>query len=207
MKGVTVIAHPLVDHNLARLRDRRTRPAEFRQLLGQIASLLLFEATRGFRVRRVSVPTPLAMATGFRLEREIVLVPVLRAGLGLLGPLLELMPEARVGFIGLKREETTLRARFYHQSLPRNLGRFEVMLIDPMLATGGSAVAALDSLTEAGARHLRFVNVVAAPEGIRRVRKHYPRVPIFTAALDRQLNDRGYILPGLGDAGDRLFGT
>jgi len=207
VKGVTVIAHPLVQHNLTRLRDKRTQPLEFRRLLGEIASLMLYEATRSFAVRSVSVETPLATARGSRLEREVVLVPVLRAGLGMLDSILQLIPHARVGFIGLKREETTLRAQFYHKSLPNNLGRFEVILIDPMLATGGSAVAALDLLAEQGARHVRLVNLVAAPEGVRLVQKNYPRVPIFTAAIDRRLNDKGYILPGLGDAGDRLFGT
>jgi uracil phosphoribosyltransferase len=207
VKGITVIAHPLVQHNLTRLRDKRTQPQEFRRLLGEIASLMLHEATRNFAVRPVAVQTPLATAPGFQLEREVVIVPVLRAGVGMLDSLLQLIPNARVGFIGLKREETTLRAQFYHQSLPKNLSRFEVILIDPMLATGGSAVAALDLLTESGAKHLRFVNLVAAPEGIRRVRKDYPRLPMFTAAIDRRLNKQGYILPGLGDAGDRLFGT
>ena len=207
MKGVTVIAHPLVQHNLTRLRDQRTQSQEFRRLLGEIAALMLYEATRSFATRPTSVQTPLATARGSHLEREVVLVPVLRAGLGMLDAILQLIPNARVGFIGLKREETTLRAQFYHQSLPKNLGRFEVILIDPMLATGGSAVAALDLLVEQGAKHIRLVNLVAAPEGIRRVRKNYPRVPIFTAAVDRQLNGKGFILPGLGDAGDRLFGT
>ena len=207
MKGVTVIAHPLVQHNLARLRDKRTQSQEFRGLLGEIAALMLYEATRDFAVRSVSVQTPLSSAQGFRLEREVALVPVLRAGLGMLDSILQLIPHARVGFIGLKREETTLRAQFYHKSLPKNLGRFEVILIDPMLATGGSAVAALDLLVEQGAKRIRLVNLVAAPEGIRRVQKSYPRVPIFTAAIDRRLDEKGYIVPGLGDAGDRLFGT
>ena len=207
MNGVTVIAHPLVQHNLTRLRDKRTQPQEFRRLLDEIASLMLYEATRSFATRPVSVQTPLAPARGFRIKREVVLVPVLRAGLGMLDSILQLIPNARVGFIGLKREETTLRAQFYHKSLPKNLSRFEVILIDPMLATGGSAVAALDLLAEQGAKQVRLVNLVAAPEGIRRVRKSYPQLPIFTAAIDRRLNDKGYILPGLGDVGDRLFGT
>lgn len=207
MKGVTVISHPLVQHNLTRLRDRRTRPQEFRRVLGEVAALMLYEATRSFAVRPASVKTPLAPARGFRLQREVVLVPVLRAGLGMLDSILQLIPNARVGFIGLKREETTLRAMFYHKSLPPDLREFEVVLIDPMLATGGSAVAAMDLLSELGARHVRLVNLVAAPEGIRHVRAHHPRLPIFTAAIDRKLNDKGYILPGLGDAGDRLFGV
>jgi uracil phosphoribosyltransferase len=207
MKNVTVITHPLVQHNLTRLRDKRTRPQEFRRLLGEIASLMLYEATRSFATRRVSVTTPLATTPGLQLQREVVLVPVLRAGLGMLDSILQLVPAARVGFIGLKREETTLRAMFYHKSLPKNLGRFEIILIDPMLATGGSSVAALDLLFELGGKHVRMVNLVAAPEGIRRVNAAYPKLPIFTASVDKKLNEKGYIVPGLGDAGDRLFGT
>ena len=207
MKGVTVISHPLVQHNLTRLRDRRTGPQEFRRVLSEVAALMLYEATRSFAVAPVSVKTPLAKARGFRLRREVVLVPVLRAGLGMLDSILQLIPHARVGFIGLKREETTLRATSYHKSLPPDLHPFEVILIDPMLATGGSAVAAMDLLAELGVKHVRMVNLVAAPEGIRRVHAHYPDLPIFTAAVDRKLNEKGYILPGLGDAGDRLFGV
>lgn len=207
MKGVTVITHPLVRHNLTRLRDQRTGAQEFRRVLSEVAALMLYEATRSFQVRRGKVRTPLATADGFHLQREVVLVPVLRAGLGMLDAILQLIPHARVGFIGLKREETTLRATFYHKSLPKDLSRFEVILIDPMLATGGSAVAALDLLSEAKARRVCLVNLVAAPEGIRCVRARYPDVPIFTAAIDQRLNNKGYILPGLGDAGDRLFGV
>jgi uracil phosphoribosyltransferase len=207
VKRVTVITHPLVQHNLTRLRDERTGAQEFRRVLSEVAALMLYEATRSFTVAPVSVKTPLAIARGFRLQREVVLVPVLRAGLGMLDSILQLIPHARVGFIGLKREETTLRATSYHKSLPPDLTPFEVILIDPMLATGGSAVDAMDLLTELGAKHVRMVNLVAAPEGIRRVRLHYPKLPIFTAAVDRKLNEKGYILPGLGDAGDRLFGV
>ncbi|HTR43711.1 MAG TPA: uracil phosphoribosyltransferase [Pseudomonadales bacterium] len=207
MKGVTVIAHPLVQHNLARLRDKRTPSPEFRRLLGEIASLMIYEATRSFAVQKISVETPLAVTGGFQLKREVVLVPVLRAGLGMLDSILQLIPHARVGFIGLRREETTLKALFYHKSFPKNLGDFEVILIDPMLATGGSAVAALDLLMEQGAKHVRLVNLVAAPLGIRTVQESHPKVPIFTAAVDKNLNERGFIVPGLGDAGDRLFGT
>jgi uracil phosphoribosyltransferase len=207
VKGVTIIAHPLVQHNLTRLRDKRTGPQEFRRVLSEVAALMLYEATRSFEVEPISVRTPLASAGGSRLKREVVLVPVLRAGLGMLDSILQLIPHARVGFIGLKREETTLRATFYHKSLPPDLSRYEVILIDPMLATGGSAVAAMDLLTELDVRRVRLVNLVAAPEGIRRVRLHYPHLPIFTAAVDEKLNEKGYILPGLGDAGDRLFGV
>jgi uracil phosphoribosyltransferase len=207
VKGVTIIQHPLVQHNLTRLRDERTGPQEFRRVLSEVAALMLYEATRTFAVQPVSVQTPLAPARGWQLQREVVLVPVLRAGLGMLDSILQLIPHARVGLIGLKREETTLRATFYHKSLPPDLSRFEVILIDPMLATGGSAVAAMDLLSQQGVKGVRLVNLVAAPEGIRRVRAHYPRLPIFTAAVDKKLNRKGYILPGLGDAGDRLFGV
>ena len=222
MKRVTIITHPLVQHNLTRLRDRQTGAQEFRRVLSEVAALMVYEATRSFAVVPVPVTTrgdcppmedwipvttPLAKTRGCRLRREVVLVPVLRAGLGMLDSILQLVPHARVGFIGLKREETTLRATSYHKSLPPDLAPFEVILIDPMLATGGSAVAAMDLLAELGAQRVRMVNLVAAPEGIRRVRARYPDLPIFTAAVDRKLNKKGYILPGLGDAGDRLFGV
>ena len=206
-KFVTVISHPLVQHNLTRLRDKRTGPQEFRRVLSEVAALMLYEATRSFAVEPVTVSTPLEPAYGSRLKREVLLVPVLRAGLGMLESILQLIPHAKVGFIGLKREESTLRATSYHKSLPANLHKLEVILIDPMLATGGSAVAAMEFLTELGAKHVRLVNLVAAPEGIRQVHKHFPALPIFTAAIDRKLNNKGYILPGLGDAGDRLFGV
>jgi uracil phosphoribosyltransferase len=207
VKGVTIIEHPLVRHNLSLLRDKRTGPQEFRRVLAEVASLMTYEATRSFEVDPVAVSTPLAKTKGHRLRREVVLVPVLRAGLGMLESILQLIPHARVGFIGLKREETTLRATFYHKSLPPDLRKYEVLLIDPMLATGGSAVAAMALLAELNVRRVRLVSLVAAPEGIAHVRKHYPDLPIFTAAIDKGLNKKAYIVPGLGDAGDRLFGV
>lgn len=207
MGPVTVIKHPLVQHNLTRLRDKRTRPQEFRRVLSEVAALMMYEATRSFSVEPLIVSTPLARTRGSQLRREVILVPVLRAGLGMLDSILQLIPHARVGFIGLRREEKSLRALFYHKSLPDDLSGFEVILIDPMLATGGSAVSALDLLAERGARHVRLVNLVASPEGIRMVHAHHPRLPIFTAAIDKKLNHKGYIVPGLGDAGDRLFGV
>jgi uracil phosphoribosyltransferase len=207
VKGVTVITHPLVQHNLTRLRDERTEPQEFRRVLSEVAALMIYEATRSFATQKVTVRTPLTTTGGLRLRRDVVLVPVLRAGLGMLDSILQLIPKARVGFIGLKREETTLAAQFYHQSLPKDMRPYEVILIDPMLATGGSTVAAMNLLTELGARKVRLVNLVAAPEGIRHALRHYPKLQIFTAAIDKKLNERGFILPGLGDAGDRLFGV
>ncbi len=207
MGQVTLIKHPLVQHNLTRLRDKRTAPQEFRRILSEVAALIIYEATRSFTVKAVSVTTPMARTRGSTLKREVILVPILRAGLGMMDSILQLIPHARVGFIGLKREEKSLRALFYHKSLPRDLTNFEVILIDPMLATGGSAVSALELLTELGAKHVRFVNLVASPEGIRQVHAHFPKIPIFTAAIDQKLNRNGFIVPGLGDAGDRLFGV
>ena len=176
-------------------------------MLSEVASLMIYEATRSFALHKTYVRTPLAKAVGYQLRREVLLVPVLRAGLGMLDSILQLIPHARVGFIGLKREEKTLKATAYHKSLPPKLDHFEVILIDPMLATGGSTVAAMEFLTELGARHVRLVNLVAAVQGIRHVHSRFPRLPIYTAAVDRELNGRGYIVPGLGDAGDRLFGV
>jgi len=204
---VTVITHPLVQHNLTLLRDEGTQPEAFRRSLAEVASLMVYEATRSFETAPVKVMTPLAPTRGQRLRREVILVPVLRAGLGMLPSILQLIPHARVGFIGLKRHEESLKAAVYHKSLPNDLSAFEIILIDPMLATGGSAVAALDLMSERGARRMRLVNLVAAPEGIRHVHSHYPKLPIFTAAVDKRLNRKGYIVPGLGDAGDRLFGV
>jgi uracil phosphoribosyltransferase len=204
---VTVIAHPLVQYNLGRLRDKRTEPEEFRRSLAQVAALMVYEATRSLETRVINVNTPLARTKAHELRHDIVLVPVLRAGLGMLNAILDLIPRARVGFIGLKRHEETLKAAVYHKSLPDNLSEFEVILIDPMLATGGSSVAALNLLAERRAKRIRLVNLVAAPEGIRHVHRFFPELPIFTAAVDEHLNERGYIVPGLGDAGDRLFGT
>jgi uracil phosphoribosyltransferase len=206
VKSVTVITHPLVQHNLTRLRDKRTESEEFRRGLGEVAALMVYEATRTLETRPVSVTTPLSRTRGIHLRNEVILVPILRAGLGMLPSILQLVPHARVGFVGLKRHEKTLKATVYHKSLPDDLAPFEIILIDPMLATGGSAVAALNLLTERGARRMRVVNLVAAPEGIRRVRARYPELPIFTAAIDHHLDGRGFIVPGLGDAGDRLFG-
>ena len=207
MNHVTVIDHPLVQHSLTRLRHEGTSSEEFRRCLAEAATLMVYEATRSFSLQKVRVKTPLAETDGYKLEREVILVPVLRAGLGMLPSILQLIPHARVGFIGLKRHEETLEATTYHKSLPDDLSGFEIILIDPMLATGGSALAALDLLFERGASHVRLVNLVAAPEGIRAVRARYATLPIFTAAIDQSLNDRGYIVPGLGDAGDRLFGV
>lgn len=207
MKGVTIIDHPLVQHNLVTLRDKRTSPEEFRQSLAVVATLMVYESTRSLGRRSVAVQTPVARTRGARLKREVVLVPVLRAGLGMLFSILQLIPQARVGFIGMKRHEKSLRAHSYLESLPQDLSDSEIILIDPMLATGGSAVSALELMRDRGAKRVRLVNLVAAPEGVTRVQSRFPKMPIFAAALDQRLNRKGFIVPGLGDAGDRLFGV
>ena len=206
MEQVTVIKHPLVQHNLARLRDARTQPEEFRRCLSEVAALMVYEATRTFETVAVKVQTPLAVAEGQQLSHSVVLVPVLRAGLGMLNSILQLIPHASVGFVGVKRDEVSFKAEVYHKSLPADLADFEVILIDPMLATGGSALSALHLLAERNARRVRLVSLVAAPEGIKAVHARFPNIPIFVAAVDDHLNEKAYIVPGLGDAGDRLFG-
>ena len=188
------------------LRDETTAPEEFRTLTRKLITLLLYEATADLPVRRSTVRTPLADAPAISVEREVVAIPVLRAGLGLLGPVLELLPHVSVGYIGLERDEETAVARIYYQKLPKLKGKIP-LLLDPMLATGGSAAQALDLIKEAGGFNPRMVCVVAAPEGVKVLDERHPEVVIYTAALDERLNDRAYIVPGLGDFGDRLFGT
>ena len=201
-----VSSHPLVGDCMAKLRDKRTGPDEFRTLARKVITLLLYEATADLPVRPGTVETPLGPAEASWMEQGIVAVPVLRAGLGLLGPVLELLPKVSVGYIGLERDEDTAVARIYYNKLPPLAGKVP-LLLDPMLATGGSGARAIDLITEAGGKDSRFICVVAAPEGVRIIEERHPEVRIFAAALDSGLNDRAYIVPGLGDFGDRLFGT
>jgi uracil phosphoribosyltransferase len=196
----------LVADSLAGLRDRSTEPEEFRVLARKVITLLLYEATADMLVRRGTVQTPLKEAAATFVEREVVAIPVLRSGLGILGPVLELLPRVSVGYIGLERDDETAVARIYYQKLPNLVGKVP-LLLDPMLATGGSAAQALDLIKEAGGRDPRMICVVAAPEGVRALEARHPEVRIFAAALDEGLNDRAFIVPGLGDFGDRLFGT
>jgi uracil phosphoribosyltransferase len=198
--------HPLVADSLRGLRDRSTSPDEFRALARKVITLLLYEATADLPVRHGKVLTPLTEAPAMSIAREVVAIPVLRAGLGILGPVLELLPRVSVGYIGLERDEDTAVARIYYKKLPPLEGKIP-LLLDPMLATGGSAAQALDLIKEAGGRDPRMVCVVAAPEGVKVLEDRHPEVQIFTAALDQGLNDRAFIVPGLGDFGDRLFGT
>jgi len=203
---LSVSKHPLVADGLRGLRDSTTQPDEFRALARNVMTMLLYEATADLPVRRSKVQTPLAEADAIEIESEVVAIPVLRAGLGLLAPVLELLPRVSVGYIGLERDEQTAVARIYYNKLPMLQGKIP-LLLDPMLATGGSAAQALDLIKEAGGRDPRMICIVAAPEGVKVLEDRHPEVHIYTAALDERLNDRAYIVPGLGDFGDRLFGT
>jgi uracil phosphoribosyltransferase len=207
MKNLTIIDHPLIKRDLTILRNTKTDNSLFRTTLRRIAGVMAFEVTRDLRLHRGVVTTPLEKTTGFTLADDIVIVPVLRAGLGLVEGFQEYLPEARVGHVGLYRNEETLEPVDYYSKFPRSLRRSLVFLLDPMLATGGSGAAALTFLKNKGASRIRFVTLLAAPAGVRRVTLQHPDVRIFSTVLDRQLNSQGYILPGLGDAGDRIFGT
>ena len=204
---ITVVNHPLIKEKMTRLRDVKTKPSEFRQLLDQIAQLLLFEVTKDFPVKEVPVETPLQKTTGYALDiSSITVVPILRAGLGFLDAVLDLIPEANAGHIGLSRDEETLKPIEYYCKMPQDKNA-QVIVIDPMLATGGSGAAAITMLKAKGYKNIRFMCLVAAPEGVKVVNEAHPDVKIYAAALDEKLNEHGYILPGLGDAGDRVFGT
>ncbi len=204
---VHIVDHPLVHDALVELRDKNTTPDRFRRAATRISVLLAAEAMREVPSTAISVDTPLGPAAGVRTSEHVVVVPVLRAGLGMLDAVLELVPRARVGHIGLQRDEMTAVASRYYAKLPPDLGKSFLLMIDPMLATGGSAVAALDLLRAAGASHVRIVCIVAAPEGLSVVQRHHPDVTIYTPVIDRGLNEHKFIVPGLGDFGDRLYGT
>lgn len=207
MKNFFLIDHPLVKRDLTLLRDKNTPSNIFRAVLRRTASLMAYEVTRDLRVKSVSVETPLEKTHGYVIRDSIILIPILRAGLGLVGGFIEIIPDARVGHIGLYRDEETLMPIDYYLKTPNNLKDALVLVLDPMLATGGSAKAAVSFIKKKGARKIRFVSIVAAPKGLQTLHKAHPDVIIYACAFDRQLDSKGYILPGLGDAGDRIFGT
>ncbi|MBT4768770.1 MAG: uracil phosphoribosyltransferase [Phycisphaerae bacterium] len=202
-----VLEHPLIQDKLARIRDRKTKAGHFRSLVAEVAGLMVFQASRDLPIRAEDVETPLETVRAFRLAAPVTIVPILRAGMGLADGVMSLMPEASVGHIGLYRDEASLDPVSYYIKLPEDVDKGPVFLVDPMLATGGSAAAAVNVLREHGCEDVRMICLVAAPEGVRAMEAADDRVLIYTAALDRELNDLGYILPGLGDAGDRMFGT
>jgi len=208
LEGVTVVAHPLVAHKLTIMRKKETPTKSFRQLLREISLLLAYEATRDLQLTSVEIETPITTMQAPKLAgKKLVFAPILRAGMGLLEGMLELVPSARVAHVGLYRDPKTLTAVEYYFKAPEDLTDRTVIVLDPMLATANSATAAIERLKEAGARDLRFVCLLAAPEGVAKLRGEHPEVPIVTAAIDERLNDHGYIVPGLGDAGDRIYGT
>lgn len=208
MSTVHVFEHPLIQHKLSILRNKDTGVKEFRELVSEIAMLMCFEATRDLPLEEVDVETPIAIAHCKRLAgKKLAIVPILRAGLGMVDGMVAMIPSAKVGHIGLYRDPDTLEPVKYYFKMPADIGEREVIVVDPMLATGGSAVAAVTFLKEAGVKHIRLMDIIAAPEGIAAMQKAHPDVDIYVAALDDHLNDHGYIVPGLGDAGDRIFGT
>ena len=207
-KQPMILDHPLVQHKVSLLRNKATGTKEFRDLVGEIATLLCYEATRDLPLEEVEIETPIAVAhTKVLSGRKLALVPILRAGLGMVDGMLTLLPAAKVGHIGLYRNEETLEPVEYYCKLPSDIAERDVIVLDPMLATGGSARDAITQIKKRGARSIKFIGIIAAPEGLKALHEAHPDVDIYVAALDEKLNEKGYIVPGLGDAGDRIFGT
>ena len=204
---ITVLNHPLITHKLTIMRKEDTNTKNFRQNLDEIAGLMAYEITRDLKLEPITIQTPVVEYDTFELNKDIVLVPIIRAGLGMVDGILELIPNAKVGHVGVYRDEETLMPHEYFAKFPENLDEAEVLVLDPMLATGGSADAAIEMVKKRGAKNIKLVCLVGAPEGVELVQKAHPDVDIFLAALDSHLNENGYIVPGLGDAGDRIFGT
>lgn len=208
MSVVEIVDHPLIQHKISLLRDRNTGTKEFRGLVSEVAMLLCYEATRDLPTEEVEVETPIALArTKVLAGRKLALVPILRAGLGMVDGMLSMIPAAKVGHIGLYRDEETLKPVEYYCKLPSDINEREVLVLDPMLATGGSASDAIALIKQRGAKHIKFIGLIAAPEGMKALHEAHPDVDIYVGTLDERLNDHGYIVPGLGDAGDRIFGT
>ncbi len=206
--NVFIFDHPLIKHKISILRDKNTGMKEFRELVEEITTMMTYESMRDMKLVPIEVETPLERTTQYRVpEESIAIVPILRAGLGMVNGVHKVFPTARVGHIGMYRDEETLEPQEYYCKLPQGIEDKTVFLIDPMLATGGSACDALAALKKRGCRKIKLMSIIAAPEGIKKVAETYPDVPVYVSTLDRQLNENGYILPGLGDAGDRLFGT
>ena len=207
MSKVTVMNHPLISHKLSIMRHKDTKSKDFRELLNEIASLMTFDICRDLKTKEVEVETPICVANFQQLDKDIVIVPILRAGLGMVEGILQLIPTAKVGHIGLYRDEETHEPCEYYAKFPTGLSEATILVLDPMLATGGSASAAITMIKKRGAKDIRYIGLVAAPEGVERLSKDHPDVDIYLAALDEKLNEACYIVPGLGDCGDRLFGT
>lgn len=207
MKNVRLISHPLIEHKLAILRDKNTEPFQFRMLVDEISHLMIFEATRDLALRDVSVQTPVAQAQAKKLGTKVMICPILRAALGMLDSVFTIIPDASVGFLGFQRNEKTAEAEFFYAKLPRDAKNRLAIIIDPMFATGGTAIDAVKFLRGNGIKQIKFISIIAAPEGLKRFSEVYPDVEVYTAAIDERLNEKNYIVPGLGDAGDRVFNT
>ena len=208
MSKVCVFDHPLIQHKLSILRDEKTSVKEFREIVSEIAMRMCYESTRDLPLEEVEVKTPVAVAKCHRIAgKKLAIVPILRAGLGMVDGMVSMMPNVKVGHIGLFRDPETLEPVKYYFKMPADISERDVIVVDPMLATGGSASAAITFLKEAGAQHIKLMSIIGAPEGVERMQKDHPDVDIYVAALDDHLNEHGYIVPGLGDAGDRIFGT
>ena len=206
--GYTIITHPLIDHKMTILRKKETSSMEFRQLVNEISTLMGYEVTRDLETEDIEIETPIAKTVGKRISgKKIGIVPILRAGLGMVEGLLTIIPAARVGHIGMYRDPKTLKPVTYYSKLPKDVASRQMIIVDPMLATGGSLIEAIDELKRNGAKNIKSINLLAAPEGLKAVEEAHPDVEIYIAALDEKLNEDKYIVPGLGDAGDRLFGT
>ncbi|MEA4895604.1 MAG: uracil phosphoribosyltransferase [Oscillospiraceae bacterium] len=208
MSKVTVFDHPLIQHKLSIMREKDTSVKEFRELVSEIATLMCYEATRDLPLEEVEIETPVARAKVRRISgKKLAVVPILRAGLGMVDGMLTLVPNAKVGHIGLYRDPETLLPVKYYCKMPKDIAERDVIIVDPMLATGGSATAAISFMKEYGCKHIKLMSIIGAPEGVKKVQDEHPDVDIFVAAMDSHLNEHGYIVPGLGDAGDRIFGT
>ena len=208
MGKVTILDHPVIKHKISILRDKNTGSNEFRSIIKEITILLAYEASKDFTLEEYDIETPICKTTGYRLSgKKLGIIPILRAGLGMVDGLIEVFPAARVGHIGMYRDEKTMKPIEYYLKIPKDSNKRDMLVIDPMLATGGSACGAIQRLKEKGCTSLKLLNIIAAPEGIKRVQEEHPDVDIYIAQLDEKLNDDCYIVPGLGDAGDRLFGT
>jgi uracil phosphoribosyltransferase len=207
MGKVVVLKHPLIDHKMMKIRDKRTGTKEFREAVSEVGGLITYEITRDFTTIPKTIETPICETTVYQLEKQVVIIPILRAGLGMVDGIHNIIPTAKIGHIGLYRDEETLQPQVYYSKFPKDIADCAVLVVDPMLASGGSASKAIEILKAKGATDIRYIGLVGCPEGVERLRKDHPDVDIYLAALDSHLNEQGYIVPGLGDCGDRLFGT
>lgn len=207
MSNIKQISHPLIEHKISILRDVRTDPFQFRMLIDEISYLMIFEACGDLRLREVDITTPIAKTKGKKLANKIMICPILRAALGMLDAVFKLIPDASVGFLGFQRNETSLEAEFFYAKLPSDHKERTAIVIDPMFATGGTAIDAVKFLKKEGVKDIKFISIIAAPDGLKRFSEIYPEVPVYVGAIDEGLNEKGYIVPGLGDAGDRVFNT